>query len=109
MSDSHWQTIEDALDKAEQLAEIASDWHLDEVEINCEMVSIYDVRDEFKAALAFVREQRAAALSDSIKKDIGLCAAGIVLAWHRKTHDHILADMDTIEAAWRVEHWLGRR
>lgn len=41
-----------ALDKAVQLAEIASDWHLDEVEIDGEMVSIYDLRDEFKQALA---------------------------------------------------------
>ncbi len=52
--------------------------------------------------------EHAAAL-DSIKNDAGLCAAAVVLAWHRKTHDHILADDDTINAAWRVEKWLGRR
>ena len=43
--------VQKALDKAVQLSEIASDWHLDEVEIDGEMVSIYDLRDEFKAAL----------------------------------------------------------
>lgn len=44
-----------------------------------------------------------------IKDDIGLCAAGIVLAYHRKTHEHITKDDDTFRAALRVEHWLGRR
>lgn len=46
---------------------------------------------------------------DSVKQDIGLCAAAVVLAYYRKTHDHILADDDTINAAMRVEHFLGRR
>ena len=46
---------------------------------------------------------------DSVKQDIGLCAAAVVLAYYRKTHDHILADDDTINAAIRVEHFLGRR
>jgi hypothetical protein len=40
-----------ALRKAEQLAIIASDWNLDEVEIDGEMVDTYDLRDEFRAAL----------------------------------------------------------
>lgn len=47
-----------ALDKAVQLAEIASDWHLDEVEIDGEMVSIYDLIDEFKQARS-LRSDRA--------------------------------------------------
>jgi hypothetical protein len=46
---------------------------------------------------------------DAIRQDIGLCAAGIVLAYHRKTHEHILRDDDTFKAALRVERWLGRR
>jgi hypothetical protein len=58
MMTDHWQVIEDAIDKAEQLANIASDWNLDEVEINGEMIDIYDLRAEFETALAFVREQR---------------------------------------------------
>lgn len=37
---------------AEQLALIASDWNLDEVEIDGEMRDIYDIRDIFKAALS---------------------------------------------------------
>lgn len=48
------ESVREAIRKAEQLAEIASDWHLDEVEIDGEMVSIYDLRDEFKAALALL-------------------------------------------------------
>lgn len=45
-------TVLKALDEAVQLAEIASDWHLEEVEIDGEMVGIYDLQDRFKAALA---------------------------------------------------------
>jgi len=48
-------------------------------------------------------------MPDGVKQDIGLCAAAVVLAYYRKTHDHILADDDTINAAMRVEHFLGRR
>lgn len=47
-------TIQKALDEAIQLAEIASDWNLDEVEIDGEMVSIYDLQDRFKVALAAI-------------------------------------------------------
>lgn len=38
------------LDKARQLAIIAGDWNLDEVEIDGEMVSIYDLQDELEVA-----------------------------------------------------------
>lgn len=40
-----------ALDHALQLACIASDWNLDEVEIDGEMVGIYTLKDEFATAL----------------------------------------------------------
>lgn len=40
---------------AEQLADIAEDWNLDEVEIDGEMRDIYEVRDIFRAALAKAR------------------------------------------------------
>lgn len=40
-----------ALDAAVQLAEIASDWNLDEVEIDGEMVSTVGLHDQFEAAL----------------------------------------------------------
>jgi hypothetical protein len=48
-------------------------------------------------------------MPDSVKDDIGLCASAVVLAYHRKTHEHILADDDTFKAALRVEKYLGRR
>lgn len=38
--------------KAEQLASIARDWNLYEVEIDGQMVSIYDLRDQFLAAIS---------------------------------------------------------
>lgn len=41
-----------ALKKAVALAEIASDWALDEVEIDGEMVDVLDLGKEFAAALA---------------------------------------------------------
>lgn len=44
------EDIADLLDKAAQLASVASDWNLDEVEINGEMVSIYTLLEEFLAA-----------------------------------------------------------
>jgi hypothetical protein len=40
----------DAIKKAEQLADIAADWNLTEVEIDGAMVNIYDLRNEFRAA-----------------------------------------------------------
>lgn len=40
-----------ALIKAVQLAEIASDWNLSEVEIDGEMVDVIDLKREFLAAL----------------------------------------------------------
>jgi hypothetical protein len=43
--------LREALRKAIQLGHIACDWHLPEVEIDGEMVSTYDLIDEFKAAL----------------------------------------------------------
>jgi hypothetical protein len=43
--------MEEALRKASQLASIACDWHLEEVEIDGEMVDTHDLRDEFDAAL----------------------------------------------------------
>lgn len=50
------QTIREALDVASQLAGIAGDWNLDEVEINGEMIAIYEVNDVFVAALAALDE-----------------------------------------------------
>lgn len=54
------QTIREALDVASQLAEIAGDWNLNDVEINGEMVAIHEVNDVFIAALAALDEQPAA-------------------------------------------------
>jgi hypothetical protein len=45
------EQMEAALRKASQLASIACDWHLEEVEIDGEMVDTHDLRDEFDAAL----------------------------------------------------------
>lgn len=44
--------IRKALDVASQLAEIASDWHLNEVQIDGEMVDIIDIKSIFDNALA---------------------------------------------------------
>jgi len=41
-----------ALRKAKQLATIAIDWNLEEVEIDGEMVETRELRDEFEAAIA---------------------------------------------------------
>ena len=41
-----------ALRKASQLASIACDWHLEEVEIDGEMVDTHSLGDEFEAAIA---------------------------------------------------------
>ncbi|TIN83072.1 hypothetical protein [Mesorhizobium sp.] len=41
-----------ALRKAVQLAEIATDWNLDEVEINGEMIRTHSLRSEFEAIVA---------------------------------------------------------
>lgn len=48
---SHEALVE-ALRKAEQLASVASDWNLPEVEIDGQMVSIYVLMAEFRAALS---------------------------------------------------------
>jgi hypothetical protein len=42
----------EAVRKAIQLASIASDWNLDEVEIDGEMVNTYRLREEFEAAFS---------------------------------------------------------
>lgn len=42
--------LSNLLDKAAQLASVASDWNLDDVEINGEMVSIYTLMEEFLTA-----------------------------------------------------------
>ena len=42
----------DVLRKASQLASVASDWNLYEVEIDGEMVGIYDLKAEFDAAIS---------------------------------------------------------
>ena len=55
-----------ALDKAIQLADIASDWNLDEVEIDGEMVSVLDLRQEFVAAMAEVGEHSPPRLRDKL-------------------------------------------
>lgn len=44
--------ILDALNKAIQLCEICSDWNLYEVEINEEMISIYDLKEQFQEVIA---------------------------------------------------------
>lgn len=46
------ERLREALRVAVQLAAIASDWNLDEVEIDGEMREIHDVRAIFKAALS---------------------------------------------------------
>jgi len=46
-----------ALKKAWQLTQIATDWNLDEVEIDGEMVRTYDLAKEFKAALKAAGEE----------------------------------------------------
>jgi len=45
----------EALNVAKQLAEVASDWNLDEVEIDGKMQSIYDVTSIFRAAISKAR------------------------------------------------------
>ncbi len=45
-------TVSDALSAAEQLADIAGGWSLDEVEIDGKMVSTYDLADMFQVVLA---------------------------------------------------------
>lgn len=47
-----------ALGKASQLADIARDWNLDEVEIDGEMVATHTLRDEFDAAIARARGEK---------------------------------------------------
>ncbi len=54
-------------------------------------------------------EQPHPAITPAIKDNIGLCAAAVVLAYYRKTHDHILQDNEILNAALNVERWLGRR
>jgi hypothetical protein len=49
--------VKKTLDKALQLANIASDWNLSEVEIDGEMVDIYDLTGEFEVVLATLNEQ----------------------------------------------------
>lgn len=77
--------------------------------------SILQERVEMLYAELAKAQQAATALAmltegdGSLQEDIGLCAAAVVLAYHRKTHDHILADDDTFKAALRVERYLGRR
>ena len=44
------ETLYEAVRKAIQLASIASDWNLDEVEIDGEMVNTYRLREEFEKA-----------------------------------------------------------
>ncbi len=46
------EAMREALRKAIQLAEIACDWHLEEVEIDGEMVDTHSLRDEFEEALS---------------------------------------------------------
>jgi hypothetical protein len=72
-----------------------------------ETFSVYDVQDRLDAAINCLDTLPAA--PDTLKDDIGLCAAAVVMAWHRKTHEHILRDDETINAAWRIEKWLGYR
>lgn len=93
-------SVKTALERAVLLAAIASDWNLDEIEVGDEMVRTFDLMEEFKQALIALK---------GMERDSGLCAAGIVLAYHRKTHDHIIADEDTVNAARRVESYLGSR
>ena len=49
--------LAEAVRKAEQLARVASDWNLDEVEIDGDMVPTHQLFDEFTAALAKARGQ----------------------------------------------------
>jgi len=48
--------MRDAIRKAIQLCEICADWHLDEVEIDGEMVEIDALQSEFEAALLTPKE-----------------------------------------------------
>lgn len=55
LEDADYQRILDALEAvrvARQLASIATDWNLDEVEIDGEMKSTYDLIEQFDAVLA---------------------------------------------------------
>lgn len=52
MNDTTFATAIAALDKAKQLVDIATDWNLDEVEIDGEMVDTYSLTEVFEAAIA---------------------------------------------------------
>lgn len=43
--------LREAVRKASQMADIAIDWNLEEVEIDGEMIGVHNLRDEFDAAL----------------------------------------------------------
>lgn len=64
------QTIREALDVASQLAEIAGDWNLNDVEINGEMVAIHEVNDVFIAALAALDEQPAPTIPPDVRETL---------------------------------------
>lgn len=58
VSDETLDEVDRALDHAEQLALVASDWNLDEVQIDDAMRNIYEVLEDFRAARARLREER---------------------------------------------------
>lgn len=49
--DAENKRLRESLRKAEQLTHICTDWNLDEVEIDGEMVSTCSLGDEFRTAL----------------------------------------------------------
>jgi hypothetical protein len=98
-------SLQKALDKAVQLAEIASDWHLDEVEIDGEMANIYDLRDEFKKAFAMLSERADGML---LREALAEYAHEAWSGWMKYMFSKTMRESITggeIIPAWAVERW----
>ncbi len=98
MSSNVKDTIREALDIASQLAGIAGDWNLDEVEINGEMIAIYEVNDVFVAALAALAEPQPTIPPDVRETIRALIRFADTMQW---THS-----MGVSQAATLIETWL---
>jgi hypothetical protein len=94
------ELVKKTLDKALQLANVASDWNLSEVEIDGEMVDIYDLTGEFEAAVAAARRGR-----QLLPDDVGDAIAGLIGFACNPSH----MDKESLAMAYTAAKWLDRQ
>ena len=103
----HSDVIREALRKSMQLIEICTDWNLEEVEVDGEMIGVYELKDELRAAIDELDHMQQQDEGGTItKRELGWIETAMWLAWKEfesEPRSDVIADHLHLLDRWAKE------